>query len=48
MSTVSVATKKKEHKANVFATLDIEDIDQLSRILAKIEQLPNIIEVQRR
>lgn len=48
MSTVSVATKKKEHKANVFATLDIEDIDQLSRVLAKIEQLPNIIEVQRR
>jgi GTP pyrophosphokinase len=48
MSTVSVATKKKEHKANVFATLDIEDIDQLSRILAKIEQLPNIIAVQRR
>jgi len=48
MSTVSVATKKKEHKANVYATLDIEDIDQLSRILAKIEQLPNIIEVQRR
>lgn len=48
MSTVSVATKKKEHKANVFATLDIANIDQLSRVLAKIEQLPNIIEVQRR
>ena len=48
MSTVSVDTRKKEHKANVFAILDIENLDQLSRVLAKIEQLPNIIEVQRR
>jgi len=48
MSAVSVATKKKEQKANLYVTLEITDIDQLSRILAKIEQLPNIIGVQRR
>lgn len=48
MSTVSVATAKKEHKANVYATLDIANIDQLSRVLAKIEQLPNVLEVERR
>jgi GTP pyrophosphokinase len=48
MSTVSVATARKEHKANVYATLDIANIDQLSRVLAKIEQLPNVLEVERR
>ena len=48
MSAVSVATEKKEHIANLYVTLEITDIDQLSRILAKIEQLPNIIGVQRR
>ncbi len=48
MSTVSVATKRKEHKADVFATLDVINIDQLSRVLAKLEQLPNILEVKRR
>lgn len=48
MSAVNVVTKKKEHKAVLFATLDIINIDQLSRLLAKIEQLPNVIQVQRR
>ncbi len=48
LSTVSVATKKTEHKATVMATLDIANIDQLSRVLAKIEQLPNVVAVERR
>lgn len=48
ISTVSVVTRKKELKAQVFATLDIANIDQLSRLLALIAQLPNIIEVRRR
>lgn len=47
LATVSVVTKKQENKAIVFATLDITNIDQLSRILAVIEQLPNVIEVCR-
>jgi GTP pyrophosphokinase len=48
MSMVNVVTKKKENKAKVFATLEIGNIDQLSRVLAKIEQLPNVIEARRR
>jgi GTP pyrophosphokinase len=48
ISTVSVITRKKELKAKVFATLEIANIDQLSRVLALIAQLPNIIEVRRR
>ena len=48
ISTVSVITRKKELKAKVLATLDIATIDQLSRVLALIAQLPNIIEVRRR
>ncbi len=48
LTTVSVATKKKEHKAHVLATLDIANINQLSRVLAKIEQLPNVVGVERR
>jgi GTP pyrophosphokinase len=48
MSTVNVVTKKKENKAKVYATLEIANIDQLSRVLAKIEQLPNVIEARRR
>lgn len=48
ISTVSVITRKKELKAKVFATLDIANIDQLSRMLALIAQLPNVIEVKRR
>lgn len=48
LATVNVVTKKQESKANIFATLDIANIDQLSRVLAIIEQLPNVIEVRRR
>jgi GTP pyrophosphokinase len=48
MSAATVVTKKKEHQANVFATLEIANIDQLSRVLAKLEQLPNVVEVRRR
>jgi GTP pyrophosphokinase len=48
MSTVNVVTKKKENKSKVYATLEIANIDQLSRVLAKLEQLPNVIEARRR
>ncbi|MCB0190882.1 MAG: GTP diphosphokinase [Anaerolineae bacterium] len=48
LATVNVVTKKQESKANIFATLDIANLDQLSRVLAVIEQLPNVIEVRRR
>ncbi|HXW00209.1 MAG TPA: GTP diphosphokinase [Anaerolineae bacterium] len=48
ISTVSVITRKKELKAKVLATFDIANIDQLSRVLALIAQLPNVVEVRRR
>jgi (p)ppGpp synthase/HD superfamily hydrolase len=41
-------TRKKELRAKIVATLEITNIDQLSRVLALIAQLPNIIEVRRR
>ena len=48
LSKVNVVTKKQEHKAKVSATLEIANIDQLSRLLALIAQLPNVVEVRRR
>jgi GTP pyrophosphokinase len=48
ISSVSVMTRKKELRAKIVATLEITNIDQLSRVLALIAQLPNIIEVRRR
>jgi len=48
MSMVHVITRKKENKALVSATLEIANIDQLSRVLALIAQLPNVVEVRRR
>lgn len=34
--------------ASIFLTIELENLDQLSRILAKIEMLPNVIEARRR
>ncbi len=47
LSAVNVITRKKEHKARVLATLEIANIDQLSRLLALLAQLPNVVEVRR-
>ena len=48
MSAVTVTTRKKEHSATIFATLEVANIDQLSRVLALIEQQPNVLRAQRR
>jgi GTP pyrophosphokinase len=48
ITSATVDTRQNENKAVVSATLEITDIDQLSRVLARIEQLPNVIEAQRR
>ena len=45
MSSVSVSTQKSI--ATLFATLEIASISQLSRVLTKIDRIPNIVEVQR-
>ncbi|RME74072.1 MAG: GTP diphosphokinase [Chloroflexi bacterium] len=48
LSAVQVATRKKENKALVYVTLEVRNIDQLSRVLARIAQLPNVIEARRK
>jgi GTP pyrophosphokinase len=48
LRSATVDTKQSEHKAVVFATIEIANIDQLSRVLARIEQLPNVIGAHRR
>ncbi len=48
MNAVNVTTRKKENMALVSMTLEIANIDQLSRVLALIAQLPNVVEVLRR
>jgi GTP pyrophosphokinase len=49
MSAANISTtKRRETKAHLYVTLEVGNIDQLSRVLAKIEQLPNVIEVRRR
>ena len=44
----STLSEKRNHTARIDVTLEISDIDQLSRILNRIGQLPNIMEVRRR
>ena len=39
---------RKSHTARMDLTLEIKDIDQLSRILGRINQLPNVVEVRRK
>jgi GTP pyrophosphokinase len=48
MSAVNVVTHKKEHLAKLYVTLEVSNIDQLSRVLTLLEQLPNVIQAQRR
>lgn len=47
MSAVNARTDKRDNTAIFTATLEIEDIAQLSRILTRIYRLPNVLEVHR-
>lgn len=47
IAAVSVTTTKKDSRAIIHATLEIAGMDQLSRILAKIEGLTNVLEARR-
>lgn len=47
LSAANVVTRKKDHMATMLVTLEIADIDQLSRVLARIERLPNVVEARR-
>lgn len=44
---VQTLSDKTEHVAYMTLTLEISDIDELSKMLQKLSQLPNIIEVKR-
>ena len=45
---VNTGTDKRDYSAHMNLTVEIEDTDQLSRVLNLIGQLPNVIETRRR
>jgi RelA/SpoT family (p)ppGpp synthetase len=47
MSSATISTTKKDQTATMIATLEINGMAQLSRILTKIEGLANVLEAQR-
>jgi GTP pyrophosphokinase len=48
MLAVEALTGQKNNMAIINATLEIEDAPQLTRILTKIDRLPNVVEVRRK
>ncbi len=47
MASTNAVTGRKDHVAMITATLEIASADQLTRILNKIDRLPNVIEARR-
>jgi len=45
---VNTLSDRKTHIANMTLTLEVHDVEQLSRALSKIDQLPNVMEVLRK
>jgi GTP pyrophosphokinase len=48
MRNIEAVTGEKDSVAVITATLEIQDIGQLTRIMTKIDRLPNIQDVRRR
>ena len=48
MLSVEAVTGQKDNLAMINATLEIENISQLTRILTKIDRLPNVVEARRK
>jgi GTP pyrophosphokinase len=48
MRNIEAMTGQKDNLAVITATLEIQDISQLTRIMTKIDRLPNIQEVRRK
>jgi GTP pyrophosphokinase len=46
VSAVNVATRKQDQTATIGFTLDVTDLDQLSRVLTRIERLASVVEVR--
>ena len=47
MRAATIATRRKDQTATIVATLEITGMDQLSRVLTKIESLTNVLEARR-
>jgi guanosine-3',5'-bis(diphosphate) 3'-pyrophosphohydrolase len=47
MTSASIDSRKKDQTATIVATLEISGMDQLSRVLARIETLTNVLEAVR-
>jgi GTP pyrophosphokinase len=47
MSAANMHTHPKNHMAKMMLTLQISDVNQLSRVLARIARLPNVVEAVR-
>ncbi len=45
---INTTTDKRTHRAHMQITVEIADMSQLSRVLARIGELPNVIEARRR
>lgn len=45
---VNTLSDKKKHIANMTLTLEIDDLHRLSKLLTKINSLPNVLEVKRK
>jgi (p)ppGpp synthase/HD superfamily hydrolase len=43
----SAVTARKDNMALITATIEVRDVEQLSRVLARIARLPNVQEVRR-
>jgi GTP pyrophosphokinase len=48
LSGVNTLTGKQDGIARMNLTLEVTDMDQLSRVLSKIGQLPNVVEARRK
>ena len=44
---MNTLTDKKENQANILITLEVDGLQVLGRVMSRIEQLPNILDVQR-
>ena len=47
MASTNAIAGRKDHISTITATLEISNAGQLTRILNKIDRLPNVIEVRR-
>jgi GTP pyrophosphokinase len=44
---VNTASDKSEHVADMRLTIEASNLNELGRVLSKINQLPNVVEVRR-